>query len=81
MLLCAASMCSVWAVCAFRGCAHVGIIRAMNEAGIPIDIIGGTSIGSFMGSLWAEETNLTRFMQRAREWCMVRRRCVPVALI
>lgn len=52
-----------------RGCAHVGIIRALNEAGIPIDIIGGTSIGSFMGALWAEETNFTRFKQRAREWC------------
>jgi len=49
----------------------VGIIRALNEAGIPIDIIGGTSIGSFMGALWAEETNFTRFKQRAREWCRV----------
>lgn len=52
-----------------RGCAHVGMIRALTEARIPIDFIGGTSIGSFMGALWAEETNFTRFMQRAREWC------------
>ncbi|KAJ8246252.1 hypothetical protein GJAV_G00265500 [Gymnothorax javanicus] len=31
-----------------RGCSHVGVIKAMEEAGIPIDIVGGTSIGSFI---------------------------------
>ncbi|XP_064650048.1 patatin-like phospholipase domain-containing protein 7 [Lineus longissimus] len=51
-----------------RGIAHVGMIRALLEAGIPIDMVGGTSIGSIMGGIWAEETNLTRFTQRAREW-------------
>ena len=55
----------------FRGCSHVGIIRAMAEAGIPIDMVGGTSIGSLIGALWAEETNFTTFKQRAREWSMV----------
>ncbi|XP_074654030.1 patatin-like phospholipase domain-containing protein 6 [Tubulanus polymorphus] len=54
-----------------RGIAHVGMIRSLNEAGIPIDIVGGTSIGSFMGALYAEERNLTRFTQRAREWSMI----------
>ena len=28
-----------------RGAAHVGVIKAMMEAGVPIDMIGGTSIG------------------------------------
>ncbi|KAK6196270.1 hypothetical protein SNE40_001523 [Patella caerulea] len=51
-----------------RGLAHVGMIKAMNEAGIPIDMVGGTSMGSFIGALWCEERNLTRFFQRAREW-------------
>ena len=54
-----------------RGIAHVGIIRCMVEAGIPIDIVGGTSIGSFMGALWADETDIVRVTQRAREWAMV----------
>ncbi|XP_055349983.1 patatin-like phospholipase domain-containing protein 7 isoform X2 [Paramacrobiotus metropolitanus] len=53
-----------------RGAAHVGVIRAMLEAGVPIDMVGGTSIGSFMGALWCEERNLTRFVQRARAWSM-----------
>lgn len=30
------------------GVAHVGVWRAMREAGLPIDIVGGTSIGSAM---------------------------------
>uniref|UniRef100_A0A8C7RL24 lysophospholipase n=1 Tax=Oncorhynchus mykiss TaxID=8022 RepID=A0A8C7RL24_ONCMY len=38
-----------------RGCCQVGILRALNEAGIPVDMVGGTSIGSLMGALYAEE--------------------------
>jgi len=36
-----------------RGCAHIGLIRAMQELHIPIDTIGGTSIGSAMSSFYA----------------------------
>lgn len=32
-----------------RGFAHLGVIRALREHGVPIDIIGGSSIGSVMG--------------------------------
>ncbi|XP_037115340.1 patatin-like phospholipase domain-containing protein 7 isoform X2 [Syngnathus acus] len=53
-----------------RGCSQVGIIRALNEAGIPVDIVGGTSIGSFMGALYAEEKSNSRMRIRAREWAM-----------
>ncbi|XP_072908301.1 patatin-like phospholipase domain-containing protein 7 [Hemitrygon akajei] len=51
-----------------RGCSQVGIIRAMHEAGIPIDMVGGTSIGSFMGALYAEERNANRMRSRAVQW-------------
>ena len=54
-----------------KGSAHVGMIKAMMEANIPIDMIGGTSIGSFMGALWAEENNYHNFYTRAYEWSMV----------
>jgi PAS domain S-box-containing protein len=36
-----------------RGCAHVGLIRAMRELDVPIDAIGGTSIGSIVASAFA----------------------------
>lgn len=54
-----------------RGCSHVGVIKSMEEAGIPIDIVGGTSIGSFIGALYAEERSAVRTKQRAREWSKV----------
>uniref|UniRef100_A0A3B4XUP8 lysophospholipase n=1 Tax=Seriola lalandi dorsalis TaxID=1841481 RepID=A0A3B4XUP8_SERLL len=53
-----------------RGCSQVGILRALIEAGIPIDMVGGTSIGSFMGALYAEEKSYSRMRVRAREWAM-----------
>ncbi|KAG5272919.1 hypothetical protein AALO_G00170730 [Alosa alosa] len=34
-----------------RGCSQVGILRALIEAGIPVDLVGGTSIGSMMGAM------------------------------
>jgi predicted acylesterase/phospholipase RssA len=36
-----------------RGFAHIGVIRAMHEAGIPIDLVGGTSIGACIGAQYA----------------------------
>lgn len=36
-----------------RGFAHLGVMRALDEAGVAIDAIGGTSIGAVMGSLRA----------------------------
>lgn len=53
-----------------RGCSQVGILRALNEVGIPVDMVGGTSIGSFMGALYAEEKSTSRMRVRAHEWAM-----------
>ena len=36
-----------------RGWAHIGVIQALAEAGIDIDYIAGTSIGSVVGSVFA----------------------------
>jgi lysophospholipid hydrolase len=61
-----------------RGCAHVGMIQAMHEAGIPIDLIGGTSIGAFMGALWADELNIKGYIDRSSAWCKVTSFCLTV---
>lgn len=55
----------------YRGCCQVGILQALNDSGIPIDMIGGTSMGSLMGALYAEEKSSSRMRVRAREWAMV----------
>lgn len=36
-----------------RGCAHIGVIRALEKAGIPIDCIAGTSMGAIVGGLYS----------------------------
>jgi len=51
-----------------RGISQVGIIRALEEAGIPIDIVGGTSIGSFIGALYAWDADVVPMYGRAKKW-------------
>uniref|UniRef100_A0A673Z001 lysophospholipase n=1 Tax=Salmo trutta TaxID=8032 RepID=A0A673Z001_SALTR len=53
-----------------RGCSQVGIMHALSEAGIPVDLVGGVSIGSLMGGLYAEDRSHCRMRMRAREWAM-----------
>lgn len=36
-----------------RGGAHVGVIRALEDHQVPIDMIAGTSMGAFIGALYA----------------------------
>jgi NTE family protein len=36
-----------------RGWAHIGVLRALEEHGIPIDYLAGTSIGALVGSIYA----------------------------
>jgi NTE family protein len=36
-----------------KGFAHIGVLKAIEEAGIEIDYIGGTSMGSIIGALYA----------------------------
>jgi predicted acylesterase/phospholipase RssA len=36
-----------------RGLAHIGVLRAFEELHIPVDVIGGSSIGAIVGAQWA----------------------------
>ncbi|KAI1314315.1 phosphatidylcholine and lysophosphatidylcholine phospholipase [Mortierella claussenii] len=49
-----------------RGISHIGVIRALEEAGIPIDIVGGTSMGAFIGGLYARESDNVAIFGRAK---------------
>src|SRR5258708_39376009 len=33
-----------------RGIAHIGVLRVFREAGIPIDMVAGTSVGALIGA-------------------------------
>ncbi|KAL9108082.1 MAG: hypothetical protein Q9227_007057 [Pyrenula ochraceoflavens] len=51
-----------------RGIAQIGVIRALEEAGIPIDIVGGTSIGAFIGALYARDADVVPMYGRAKKF-------------
>ncbi|HSQ78718.1 MAG TPA: patatin-like phospholipase family protein, partial [Nitrospirota bacterium] len=42
---------------AARGFAHIGVIRALEQEKVPIDMIVGTSVGSLIGAIYANDTN------------------------
>ncbi|WP_230531033.1 patatin-like phospholipase family protein [Microvirga roseola] len=41
-----------------RGFAHLGVIQALQEHGIPVDLVGGTSIGAVMAATCAVQIGL-----------------------
>jgi NTE family protein len=43
---------------ASRGLAHFGVLKVLEEADIPIDVIAGSSIGSVAGALYASGSDL-----------------------
>ncbi|KAF9502205.1 patatin-domain-containing protein [Pleurotus eryngii] len=51
-----------------RGISHLGVIRALEEYGIPIDHIAGTSIGAFIGGLYAREGDILSSSGRAKQF-------------
>lgn len=51
-----------------RGFSHLGVIKALEENGIPVDIIGGTSIGSFVGGLYARDYDLVPLYGRVKKF-------------
>ncbi|GLB35715.1 putative intracellular phospholipase B that catalyzes the double deacylation of phosphatidylcholine (PC) to glycerophosphocholine (GroPCho) [Lyophyllum shimeji] len=52
-----------------RGIAHLGLLRALEEYEIPIDHIAGTSIGAFIGGLYAREGDIISTAGRAKQFC------------
>jgi len=41
-----------------KGLAHIGVIKALEKAGIPIDFIAGTSMGALVGAWYAVTKNI-----------------------
>lgn len=50
-----------------RGLAHLGLLRAMDELGIPVDEVGGTSIGGVIAAQYASGMGFEEMMARHRE--------------
>ena len=51
-----------------RGMAHIGILKVLEEARIPIDLIVGTSAGSLVGAMYATSQNIPAIIRRFEEF-------------
>ncbi len=49
-----------------KGIAHIGVLQALEESGIPIDYIAGTSIGAIVGGLYAAGYSPAEMMEIVR---------------
>ncbi|MFT6777504.1 MAG: NTE family protein [Paraglaciecola sp.] len=55
---------------AARGWAHIGVIQALEEMGVEIDIVSGCSIGSYVGASYASGKlpQLAQWVESLTEW-------------
>jgi len=53
-----------------KGMAHIGVLKVLEKAGIPVDIVTGTSMGSIIGGLYAIGYNANSLdsMVRVQDW-------------
>jgi len=53
-----------------KGFSQIRILKALDEAGVPVDYIGGTSIGSIIGSLYAVgyDPDVMEELVRKQDW-------------
>ena len=56
-----------------KGMAHIGVLKVLERAGIHVDIITGTSMGSIVGGLYATGVTAERLdsIVRAQDWTYV----------
>ena len=56
-----------------KGMAHIGVLKVLEKAGIPVDIVTGTSMGSIIGGLYAIGYNANSLdsMVRVQDWSYV----------
>lgn len=50
-----------------RGFAHLGVLKALEEAGIPVDFVGGASIGAVMATYGAFDTSAAGAIEQVRK--------------
>ena len=56
-----------------KGMAHIGVLKVLEKAGIPVDIVTGTSMGSIIGGLYSIGYNANSLdsMVRVQDWSYV----------
>ena len=62
-----------------RGMAHLGVLRYLEEKGIPVDLIGGTSMGGLVSGLYSLGYNAEYLdsLVRAIDWTVMMSDKIP----
>ena len=62
-----------------KGFAHIGALRVIEEAGIPIDYIAGTSMGSIVGGLYAVgyDPDMMQKLCTEQDWDLIIKDQIP----
>lgn len=50
-----------------RGFAHIGVVRALREANVPIDFVGGTSMGAVIAAQFSMDWDAARMLETNRD--------------
>lgn len=53
-----------------RGFAHLGVLKALHEAKLPIDLIGGNSMGALIGAQFACDLSLDDIRERTQRFAL-----------
>ncbi|MFH0725059.1 MAG: cyclic nucleotide-binding and patatin-like phospholipase domain-containing protein [Pseudomonadota bacterium] len=53
-----------------RGFAHIGVLRALQECDIAIDLVGGNSMGALIGAQYACDIPLDEILERTRKFAL-----------
>lgn len=53
-----------------RGFAHIGVIRAFQELNIPIDLVGGNSMGALIAAQYALQWNHQKMLNITQQLCL-----------
>lgn len=51
-----------------RGAAHFGVLKVLEEEGVPIDIIAGTSMGAIVGGMYAQNPDAGEIIKKYRSF-------------
>lgn len=53
-----------------HGLAHIGVLREIEDSGLPVQVVAGTSVGAIIGSLWASGYSAREIesLSRGSDW-------------
>lgn len=53
---------------AARGLAHIGVLQALEDARVPVQMLTGTSMGAIIGAMYAAEPNIEALRERMLDY-------------